>query len=138
MWALGIENVESPQRIQEVLIHINWGEESLWQPGPVVGRVMEAHVRKGKTIFPEGTLLYGSVYIWPRSEPKEPWAVRVHYTEAQLPNGDKVPVCLAHLPTNDCTPRDGAFDCQIPHLAWVSVVPAWYDEGERPWHPRQR
>jgi serine/threonine-protein kinase len=136
MQALGIERVESLERIRDVLIHINWGEDSLWQPGPVVGRVMKTHVRKGKTLFPEGTLLHGSVYIWPRSSPQEPWAVRVHYTEAQFPNGNKVPVCLAHLPTNDCTPRDGAFYCQIPHLTYVFVVPAWYDNGDRPWAPR--
>lgn len=125
---LGLGPIEDAPRLHKVLIHINWGEDSLWQPGPVVGRVMKAEVRHGKTVLPEGTLLHGSVYIWPRSSPQEPWAVRVHYTEAQFPNGDKVPVCMAHLPTNDCTPRDGAFYCQIPHITYVYPIPAWDDE----------
>jgi len=123
--------------VKDVLIHINWGEDSLWQPGPVVGRVMKTHVRHEKTVFPEGTLLHGSVYIWPRSSPQEPWAVRVHYTEAQFPNGDKVPVCLAHVPTNDCTPRDGAFHCYIPHITYVVFMPDWEHEGGS-WRRRRK
>jgi len=132
---LGLGPIENAQKLREVLIHINWGKDSLWQPGPVVGRVMKAEVRRGKTVLPEGTLLHGSVYIWPRSSPQEPWAVRVHYTEAQFPNGDKVPVCMVHLPTNDCTPRDGAFHCRIPHITYVYPTPFWDDEMGRPPSP---
>ena len=134
---LGVPDITMASSVKEVLIHINWGKDSLWQPGPVVGRVMKADVRHGKTVFPEGTLLHGFVYIWPRPSPQEPWAVRVHYTEAQLPNGRKVPVCLAHVPTNDCTPQDGAFRCHIPHITNVAFVPAWYDEGGS-WSPRRK
>jgi len=131
MLALGFPEVPDDQRIREVLVHINWGKDSLWQPGPIVGRVMKPHVREGKTVFPEGTLLHGHLYIWPRPDPQKPLAMRVHYTEAQLPTGKKVPVCLAQVPTNDCAPKDGAFDCQLPHITNLTAVPRWDDEGYR-------
>jgi serine/threonine-protein kinase len=129
MKALGFVQVPDDRSVREVLVNIHWSEDSLWQPGPVVGRVLQAHERRGKTVFPEGTLLYGYVYIWKRDSPsptEAPWAVRTHYTEAQLPSGERVPVCLANLPTNDCEPRDGAFYCQLPHITNVSAV-SWWD-----------
>jgi hypothetical protein len=56
-----------------------------FKAGPVVGRV----VVSSETSFPEGTLLYGHLWI----DEKEARRDAV-YTEAELPGGERLPVCL--------------------------------------------
>jgi hypothetical protein len=112
----------------DVLVHIGWGKDTLFQPGPVVGRVTRAFERSGKIVFPEGTLLHGYVYIW-QADPKGPWLVQAHYTQAQFASGEKAPVCLRTQPTTTCVPRDGAFYCRnMPHIVDLFSVQRWEHE----------
>jgi serine/threonine-protein kinase len=67
------------------------GDRGVYREGPLVSRVTYS----GSTQLPEGTLLYG--YLWTGLDiyaDGEP-AVFARYTEALLPDGRKVPVCMA-------------------------------------------
>jgi len=124
MVELGFVAVPDDRSVHDVLVNLTWGKGSLVQPGPIVGRVTKAHERRGKIVFPEGTLLHGYFYTW-QHDPKGPWSGRANYTEAQFPSGEKAPVCLSSLPPTTCVPQDGAFDCTMRHIVDLYAVSWW-------------
>ncbi len=70
----------------------------IYQEGPVIGRVLDGYGN-----VPRGTLLYGRLWMGPGIYNQDPWtgevflnepAVLGRYTQAELPDGRKYPVCI--------------------------------------------
>ena len=78
----------------EVIIDINqpgtMNQEGIYRPGPITSKVV--HSRRPDS-FPEGTLLYGQLWTEGLKKYGEE-AVYGRYTEALLPDGRRVPVCM--------------------------------------------
>jgi hypothetical protein len=88
-----MEEMNLLKRGYEVIIDINQpGEqqEGTYRPGPIVSKVVK---KEWTGPLPDGTLLYGQ--LWTEGLTKE-WqeAVLGRYTEALLPDGRRVPVCI--------------------------------------------
>jgi serine/threonine-protein kinase len=111
--------------------HDDYGTSEVVVPvGPIVSRMIKA---TGKA--PEGTLLYGRLWV---DEKKQ--AVWGRWTEAELPGGRKVPVCV-EMSTGKPYPLGGGF-AELPQPGTVrlprikSLVPAmggWLDAEK--WEP---
>jgi serine/threonine protein kinase len=65
-------------------------QEGTYRPGPIVGRVVKY---KWTGPLPDGTLLYGQLWMEGLTKEGEE-AVMSRYTEALLPDGRRVPVCV--------------------------------------------
>jgi eukaryotic-like serine/threonine-protein kinase len=72
-------------------------DRGLYRTGPIVGRVMQG--KYDDPALPDGSLLYG--HIWTENIPNKfedeygRLMVVVRYTEVLLPDGRKLPVCIA-------------------------------------------
>jgi serine/threonine-protein kinase len=64
-------------------------KEGTYRDGPVVGRITE-----GLGGPPDGTLLFGRIWTGRGIHDEGHPAVIIRYTEAQLPDGRRVPVCI--------------------------------------------
>jgi len=69
-------------------------EEGTYRDGPIVGRVVQREGISPK--LPGGTLLYGRLWTGPGIQNRDGMeAVLGRYTEALLPDGRRLPVCIA-------------------------------------------
>jgi serine/threonine-protein kinase len=93
---LKVLNLNEGMELQ-ALVDINQpgdpNQEGTYRDGPIVGRVVQRDWSPPE--LPGGTVLYGTLWTGPGIQNREgEEAVLGRYTEALLPDGRKLPVCI--------------------------------------------
>ena len=102
-------------------------DRGIYQDGPIIGRVMQDE--STDPALPGGTLLYGQLWTGPGIQNRDgKESVIGRYTQAVLPDGRKLPVCMvvgggegrwAKLPGS----KPGA--AVLPRQVWLRIVERW-------------